>query len=593
MIDLIRSIRSLLSPRERLLGLGLLAMMLVGALLEMVGVAAIPALVSVLLNPDVLRAYGVGRWVLNGVEARGPTSVVALSAGALFAFFLLKNAYLFLLRTREARYVYALQARLEQRLFSAYLYSPYPFHLQRNSADLLRNVSDDAARVVSGGLLPLLQLSMEFLTVTATLVLLFAVEPMTSLMAFVVLGGSTGLFLKGMRGRMLRLGERDWALRAERIRTVQEGLGGVKVTKALNRERHFADRLREVSSTAVEVSVHRQVYQEAPRLVLEVLAVGGLLVVAGGLLAQGRSIDALIPVLSLLGVAVVRMVPSFNKITSALNNLRYGRQAIQTVHRDFTELTPDLHDGESEPALTFDRDIRVANVSFRYPGARRPSLDGVSLVIRKGEAVAFVGPTGAGKTTLVDLLLGLLEPTEGSVLVDGVDIRGRDRAWRRCVGYVPQDVYLCDATIRENVAFGVPSVAIDEGAVGEAIRAAQLEGLVASLPDGLDTTVGERGVRLSGGQRQRIGIARALYHRPSVLLMDEATSSLDNETERFVMEAIEQFRGQCTLLIIAHRLTTVRSCDRLFYFRDGRLEEEGSYDDLIGEGSAFRTMATA
>lgn len=580
MLELIRKLRRLLTRREKLQAVLLLCGMLVAAVLEMVGVGAIPAFVSALTDPDAVREHPAGRSFMEILGLETTEELVLWGAGALLLLFIVKNAYLALMSWVQARYVFNRQVGIARRLFAAYLHTPYTFHLQRNSAELLRNTNQDAMQVVGAGLMPLLQLAMEALTVTAILILLLVAEPVISIASFVVLGGTTALFLRVVRTRMLRIGEEQRIHRRQMLQSVNEGLGGIKVTKVLGRQPHFLDTFDTAAAGfAVTGRIHR-VLQEIPRLLLETVAVGGLLAVAVLLLAQGRPVASLVPALALLAVAIVRMIPSFNRITSALNALRFGRAALRGVYEDLVTL--ERRRTTPREPIPFEDRIRLEGVSLTYPGAEEPSLTDVTLEIPKGSAVGFVGPTGSGKTTIVDVVLGLLPPSTGRVLVDGRDLRGREGEWQRRIGYIPQDIYLTDASIRENIAFGLPEEEIEDEAVWRAVDAAQVREFVERLPAGLDTVVGERGVRLSGGQRQRIGIARALYHDPDVLVLDEATSALDHETERYVMDAIEHLRGRRTLLIVAHRLSTVEACDRLFSIRGGRLAAE----------SASRPLAT-
>jgi len=297
---------------------------------------------------------------------------------------------------------------------------------------------------------------------------------------------------------------------------------------------------------------------------------------------QGRPIGTIVPALTLLALVALRLIPSVNRIANAVLSIRWGVPALDAVHADIELLESAESSERRSPKLSddFQREIEFVGVSYRYPGAAKESLRDVTLKIRKGSSVGLVGPSGAGKTTAVDVLLGLLEPASGQVLVDGRDIWEDIVAWRRQIGYIPQHVYLSDDSIRRNIAFGVPDEEIDTPSLLAAVEAAQLSDLVGSLPKGLDTLVGERGIRLSGGQRQRIGIARALYRNPPVLVMDEATSALDHETEQEIVKALEFLRGTRTMIIIAHRLTTVANCDELVVLRDGELSTRGRYDDL-------------
>lgn len=581
----------LLSPRERRNAVILLLAMLAGAVLEMLAVGAIPGFVALLTDASRLRNHAVGRAILGLLPSRPETMLLA-AAGALLVLYVVKNAYISLVTYLQARYALNRQVSISRRLLATYLHSPYEFHLQRNSAELLRNTTSDAQNIVGSFLLPALTLTMECLTATAILTLLLVAEPLISLVALLVLGGATFVFVRLIRARLLRYGRDMQYYSGKMMQAINEGLGSVKITKVLGREQHFLRQYTEYVEGFARAAEFRQVMTETPRLFLEVCAMVGILGVAALMLAEHRAVNTIIPALSLLAVAVVRMIPSFNRLTGSLTAMRYGRPALATVYEDLRAheqqaATTAAVTAESAP---FVSGITLDNVEFLYPGAARPSLSGLTMEIPKGSVVGFVGPTGAGKTTLVDVVLGLLVPTSGRVLVDDRDLRHHAGWWRRQVGYVPQDVFLVDDTIRRNVAFGIPDSEIDDVAVQRAIEAAQLAQFVESLPARADTVVGERGVRLSGGQRQRIGIARALYHDPSVLVLDEATSSLDNETERYVMDAVDHLRGSRTIMMIAHRMTTVRNCDRLYLLRNGCVVGCGSWEELQRESGDFRRL---
>ena len=320
--------------------------------------------------------------------------------------------------------------------------------------------------------------------------------------------------------------------------------------------------------------------QPLPRLWLEMLAVTGLATLVLTLLVLGHELGAVLPTLGLFAAAAFRLMPSVNRVLTSFQSLRYGLPVINTLHREF-ELEPSAINEAGTTPTPFGETIEFDRVSYTYATAHTSALEDLSVVIRRGESVGVIGTSGAGKSTFVDVLLGLLTPDSGAVLVDGVDIQHSLRSWRDQIGYVPQSIFLTDDSLRNNVAFGLPAAQVDETAVWRAIRAAQLEEFVNSLPEGLDTVVGERGVRLSGGQRQRIGIARALYHDPSVLVLDEATSSLDTATEREVMQAVSALHGAKTILIVAHRLSTVEHCDRLYRIERGRVVETGTPQTIL------------
>jgi ATP-binding cassette subfamily C protein len=530
-------------------------MMLLGAVLEMLGVGAIPAFVALLTDPSRAQRYAPARHLMSYLPPLTQTQVALGGATALLVIYLIKNSYLTTLAMLQARYISNRQVSIASRLFRTYMSCAYTAHLQRNSAEVMRNATNEAMEVIGAVLLP-----METLTVSAILILLLFAEPTISLVAFVLLGGATVLFVRLIRGRLIHYGREIQFHRMKMMQTVTEGIGCLKIARVLGRERHFFEAFGSHADRFGAANRFRQVMLDLPRLYLETAAMLGLVVVAAILLAEKRSAQTIIPILSLLAVAVVRMIPSFNRINSGLTSLRYGRFSLDAVFTDLTQLTPEIdHNDAPGERLPFRDVIRVQNLEFKYPGAEVHSLHGVNLEIPRGSAVGVVGATGSGKTTLVDLILGLLTPTAGRILVDDQDLTGHMRAWQRQVGYVPQDIYLMDDTIRRNVAFGIKDADIDNTAV----------------------------------QRQRIGIARALYHDPEVLVFDEATSSLDTETERFVMQAVERLRGARTIILIAHRMSTVRGCDKLFFLSDGRVLASGAFDSLLAENERFKTMVGA
>lgn len=592
MKEIVSKLRDILSPREKRLAILLFLMMLLGAALEMLGVGAIPAFITLLSNPGKVEQFRLLAPARPFFANHDPSTIVLIGACVLLLLFLVKNIYLSCLTVLTSRYVTRRQIGIARRLFGVYLQMPYTLHLQRNTAELLRNANNEALDVVGAVLMPGLTLLMETLTASGILLLLFLAEPFISLLAFILLGGATFLFVRGMRRRMLHYGQLVQDYRLKMIQTVNEALGGFKITRVLGREGHFLGAYGQQADQFAEALRYRQIMTELPRLYLETVAMFGMLGVAALLIAQHRPVQAIIPTLSILAVAIVRMIPSFNRITTSLTSIRYGRFSLDVVHADLVSLPSEgAKQVHREKDRGFEDSIRLEDVTFQYPGAATDSLRNVSLSIPRGSAVAFVGPTGSGKTTLVDLILGLLGPTAGRILIDDVDLSDRVSEWQRHIGYVPQDIFLTDDTIRRNIAFGLPDDAIDNAAVSNAAEAAQLTEFIGSLPQGFDTMVGERGVRLSGGQRQRIGIARALYHEPDVLILDEATSSLDNETERYVMQAIDFLRGHRTIIVIAHRMSTVRNCDCLFLLREGAVVTSGRYDELMSGSGEFRRLA--
>lgn len=563
----------LLSASQRRSALVLFNLMLVGMILETLGIGlVIPALALMTQENPAARYPAIGR-VLAWMGNPGQQQVVVAGMILLVAVYVIKTVFLGFLAWWQARFVYGFQAGLSQQLFENYLRQPYTFHLQRNSAELIRNTIGQVAEITY-----VLQVGLMLLTETLVLAgvcgLLISVEPFGATLVASVLLLAGWSFHRATRSRLLRWGEAHQHHEGLRIQHLQQGLGGVKELKLLGREKEFLDQYARHCQGSAEVSRHQVTLQALPRLWLELLAVAGLAALVFIMIWQGRGVENLLPTLGLFAAAAFRFMPSINRVLSSIQGIRYHLPVIHTLHSELRSL-------RIEPALTggnrrdINRDIQLDRVSYRYPDAERPALTAVSLTIRCGTTVGFIGGSGAGKSTLVDVILGLLSPMEGVVRVDGTDIQENLRGWQDQIGYVPQTIYLTDDTLRGNIAFGVPAGQIDDIAVDRAIAAAQLKMFVADLPLGLDTMVGERGVRLSGGQRQRIGIARALYHDPAVLVLDEATSALDVATERDVMEAVRALHGEKTILIVAHRLSTVEHCDSLYRLEHGRIAESG------------------
>ena len=547
--------------------------------LETLGVGlVIPALAFMTQADLATRFPALAGWLAQF----GPMSREQLVVGgllALVAIYLLKGAFLAFLAWRKLHFVFGVQAEMSRRLFAGYLRQPYAFHLVRNSAELIRNALGEVHFLTQHGLIEALRFIAESLVVIGILALLLYIEPVgaaVSIAVLAVFGG--GLYLV-TRKPMLRWGEQRQHHERMRLQHLQEGLGGVKDVRLLGREDLFIERYGEHADGFARVGRKQNTLQELPRLMLEVLAVSALAALVIVMIGRGKPLDALLPTIGLFAAAAFRVMPSMNRIMQAVQVMRHAMPVVNTLASELGTLTPEV-EKQGEP-LRFEKELRVEQVTFTYPGAEVPSLHEVSLAIQAGESVGFIGGSGSGKSTLVDVILGLLSPEKGVIRVDGVDVRDSLRSWRNRIGYVRQHIFLTDETLRRNIAFGLRDEEIDEAAVQSAVRAAQLEDFVASQPQGLDTIVGERGVRLSGGQLQRIGIARALYSDPSVLVLDEATSALDTGTEREVMSAVRALHGKKTVIIVAHRLTTVADCDRLYRLKGGRIVQSGPPNSLI------------
>jgi len=564
-MKLLQKINSILSLEEKTKARNQLLLMLIGMLLEMLGVGMVIPLVALLTRASPLPSLPV--WSHFG-EITEEALVYGAMAGLVLVY-LVKNLFLGFLLWSQSTFAYEVQANLSKRLFSSYLHQPYAFHLQQNSALLIRNATTEANLFASHALMQGLQLMAELLVVLGVAILLMLVEPVGTLIVGLTLGIVATLFFRTTRARVLLWGEQRQFHEGLRLQHLQQGLGGIKDVILSGRQEVFLSQYDQHNNAASIAARHQEFLKQVPRLGLEWLAIFGLAVLVMSMMVQGRSLADVAPVIGAFAAAAFRLMPSLNRILGSIQTLRYMSPVIDTLNEQVHLPLSGSRKGSMQ--LTFDRDIRVDNVSFSYQADGIPALQQISLIIEKGRTVGFIGTSGSGKSTLIDIVLGLLQPGDGTILVDGQDVRANLRAWQAMIGYVPQTIYLTDDTLKRNVAFGVPDDHIDESAVVAAIKAAQLEDFIACLPQGLDTPVGERGVRLSGGQRQRIGIARALYHDPEVLILDEATSALDNKTERGFMDAIDALRGRKTILIVAHRLSTVEQCNQIFQLEHGQL----------------------
>jgi ABC-type multidrug transport system fused ATPase/permease subunit len=585
-VSILRKIHSILTPDERKSAVALLGLTVIGMVLEMLGIGLVIPAIVLLTQHDLAASYPQLRPVLHTLGSPTQAQLVIGGMLGLVTVNVVRAAFLAFMAWRQTKFAYDLQAAISQRLFTIYLRQPYTFLLQRNSAELIRNVIAEVNQLTANAILPAMLTITEGLVLLGMATLLLVVEPVGAVVVVLVMGTAAWAFHRSTRARLTRWGVARQYHEGRRLQHLQQGLGSAKDVKLLGREDDFLAQYRVHNLQSSRVGQFQMTLVQLPRLWLELLAVIGLATLVLTMLAQGRDMARIVPALGLFAAAAFRLMPSVNRVLGAVQSLRYGGPAINTLHTELQLAAPQPA-RRGATTFAFQTQIQLMKVSYAYPGTIAPALDSLSIVIRKGELIGFVGPSGSGKSTLADVVLGLLTPTAGQVIVDGQDIQQNLRAWQDQIGYVPQSIYLTDDTLRRNVAFGLANEHIDDAAVRRAIQAAQLDEFVSGLPDGLDTTVGERGVRLSGGQRQRIGVARALYHDPAVLVLDEATSALDTVTERGVMEAVTALQGSKTILVVAHRLSTVEHCGRLYRLERGCVAAEGCPAEMLGGRRAF------
>lgn len=563
--------------RKQKMGLLLLLLAIgVGTFLELAGVTAIMPFINVVMNPDSIQKTWYLKWVYDKFNFKNVNDFIILLSAILIIIYIAKNLYLCLMYNMQYHFTYNNQRIIACRMLNCYMKQPYSFHRVHTSSDLMRNVSTDTERMFQG-VLSIIQLITEICVCFALGIFLFIKDKTITIGVGIIMAVLLIAFSRGFKGYITRIGLENRKYAARITKWLQQSFGGIKETKILEREAYFLEQFDYNYKKSAMYDRKYRFLQVAPRPVMEMICVTALMGVIIFKLNRGTSSAYFVSTLSVFAIAAFRLMPSVNRITNYMSVLMFTRPSIDSVYHDIKEVD-DLektlnYEDKNSPALVLREAIHIRNLSFAYPDADTNVISEINFDILKKQSVAFIGPSGAGKTTLADIILGILEPTAGEVRVDDENIQNHMSAWHKNIGYIPQSIYLVDDTIRNNIAFGIPKGQIDDEKIEKAIKEAQLMEFISGLEKGLDTEIGESGVRLSGGQRQRIGIARALYNDPQVLILDEATSALDNETEKAVMEAINRLAGNKTLIIIAHRLTTIKNCDVIYEVKDGSVKE--------------------
>ena len=545
-------------------------LMLIGMLLEMLGISmVIPALALITQN-NLSHQYPLLQIWLNYLGNPPSYQLVLLGTCIIAFFYLIRSLFFGMHAWLEAKFTFAVQANVSQRLFNNYLFQPYTFHLQHNSAQLIRNVIGEVdifSNIIKSTLI-LIAEGMVFIGVTFLLLL---IEPVGALLVLIIIGLGTWSIYKIIHNFLLRWGEARQFHDGLRVQHLQQALGGAKEVKLLGREDEFLLQFKTHNYRSAKVSELQAMVKALPRYWLEFLSVLGLLTLVVVMIQQGKPLNSIVPTLGVFAAAAFRVIPSVNRVLSNFQYIRFGLPVISMLYDQLCSNVDYTSKEDCRSSIEIQDTLKLESICFTYPLSSGSSLTDINISILCGSMTGFIGITGAGKSTLVDIILGLLMPDKGKVSVDDIDIHNNLRGWQNQIGYVPQNIYLTDDTLRKNIAFGIADEKINEDRVWNALVAAQLDSFIRELSLGLDTMVGERGVRLSGGQRQRIGIARALYHEPTVLVLDEATSSLDIETEHEVMNSINAMHGKKTILIVTHRLATVENCDQLYRLDQGKL----------------------
>lgn len=576
------------------------------AVLEVVNVSAIAPFLALASDPDMIEENVFLGLLYDYFSFNSVNSFLVAVGLGVFALMLLSNAWSAFTTWAQLRLVWSWNHQLSVGLLGRYLYRPYSYFLSRNTADLSKNLLSEVQQITNDLIRPVILAIGKTIVAVGIVGVLVFINPALAAIVTVVVGGCYGVIYAFTRKRLNEIGQDRVKANEERFTVANEALGGIKEVKVLNVEQSFLDRFIAPSRRFSRHQAARQTIGSVPRYAIETIAFGTVILIVVYLIAIESDFDSIVPMLGLYAFAGYRLMPALQQVFSGITSMRFYGSALEELLQD---LSPDetIVSGQQSivggskggtksvgtaKSLVLKDGLQVRDLSFTYPNTERAALDGVSLEIQANSTIGFVGATGSGKTTFADVILGLLRPQSGQILVDGVPITEDNLpAWQRSVGYVPQEIFLTDSSIAENIAFGIPKDQVDMEAVRAAAEIAQIDKFIMDeLPRGYDTVVGERGIRLSGGQRQRIGIARALYRDPKVILFDEATSALDNTTESYVMQAMQALHGRKTVVLIAHRLTTLAECDVVFVLERGRLVSEGTYASLIAGNIGFERL---
>ena len=575
MRDILHKIFYILDGKQKRELVFLFFCMVVNAAFKLLGIGVIYPVIDLAMNPDAVGSNGLYSRIYGFFGFSGYRQFILALIAFIVVLFALKTVFLLYFRWLQLDFQYRNQGVISGRLLSAYMAQPYSFFARNNSATLIQNVYTNVASFLQL-LFFILQIIIYGFTALCIGAMMFATNALITAVLLAVIAVLVGLYFLVVKRRLLKYGEDYRHYSAMMIQWLNQSIGGIKETKVLQRESFFIGnygRNQRKYASSLEKS---QLLSNAPNDVLLSACICTVLVMLGWLLLRGEDVSSMVTSLAIFALAAFRIFPCISSMSSCVNQVFFYTQSVDAVYGILSEAErigkhQNIPEGPLPGKLPFNRAVELRDVSFGYEGAPGKVFEHAGITIPKNGSVAFVGPSGAGKTTAADIVLGLLDPSEGAVFVDGTDIRDKKREWLRNIGYIPQAIYLSDDTIRNNIAFGLSPKEIDDTKVWKAAEEAQIAEYIRSLPDGLDTYIGERGIRMSGGQRQRVGIARALYNDPEVLVLDEATSALDSETEAMVMESVDSLSGHKTLLIIAHRLTTIRNCGIVYEIKDGRV----------------------
>ena len=592
MLKLIKELFNIFSSRQRSRFLRLQILVLLMTLIEMCGVVSISPFMALIGDMSLLDQDGVLRkvYLSTGVSTAkefifllGVFTLVILTISSLLSMYTVWSMALFANKVGT---------EIGEKLYRNYMSEPWLFHTEENSAHLTKKISIESARLTQMILVPLMQLNARVVLVVMMSSMIFWLNPAVAVSALTIFGIAYFLLFKFVRRKLAINSMQVSTANEERFVLMAEGFGGIKDVLLLGRQKDFIEKFNSSSAKLAYCQGSNQGLVEAPRHFMELVTFSALILLILYLYSGDDSgIGSILPLLSVYALAGFKMLPAFQQIYRSVGRIKGNISAFDSIKKDLLGKNI-LPERDIDAYLVPKRNFALKNVSFTYPGKDNPVLNHINISISVKQTIGLVGSSGSGKSTLIDLLMGLIEPSEGGLLIDGRSLTVQDKgAWQNTIGYVPQSIFLSDRSFLENIAFGVPLADTDIKKAMKAATLAHLEELLDELPEGIHSHIGERGIQLSGGQRQRIGIARALYHDPEILIFDEATSALDGLTEKAIMDAIHDFSGKKTIVMIAHRLKTVRKCDVIFYMDKGRIVDKGTFTELLERNETFRDMA--
>lgn len=582
MFKILKKMNKLLDTKQKRHMVVIIFLMLIGGILESLSISVVIPVISVLLDPASVETNALLKWIYDGLQLTSVTQFTVIMMVALIFAFVLKNLFLFIQNVVQMRFVYTNQFATSRRMMINFMNRPYEYYLNADTSVIQRSITSDVNNMYAL-ILNILQLTSEAVVFACLVAVLLVVDAKMIMMIAALLIVVLLIIKVILKPIMIKAGQENQDFYSGLFKWIEQSVMGIKEIKIANKEQYFIHEYAKCGFGYVSAVQRYNLFNSTPRLLIETVCIAGLVLYMLVVMLQGATVTEMMPQLTTFGMAAMRLIPSANRINNHLTNISFFEPFFMGVSDNLQE---EIHDKnmvydieayahkEEVQKLPVEKKIELRDITYKYPNTEKYIFDHADMDVPVGSAVGIVGSSGSGKTTIVDVMLGLLRLQSGEIIADGVNIKENYPGWLKNIGYIPQTIFMIDSTIRRNVAFGIADEDIDDNRVWEVLKEAQLDEFVRSLPEGLDTSIGERGIRISGGQRQRIGIARALFEDPEVLVLDEATSALDNDTEAAIMESINRLHGKKTLVIIAHRLQTIEKCDMVYRVEEGKISRE-------------------